>query len=166
MDIFEFAMKKEKYAEDYYIELSKKTGNEGLRNILKMLAGEERKHLHVVQQMQKESPQTVTETDVLKDAREAFERMRTSTENFNLDVEELQLYEKARDIEKDSRQFYSEKAEQATEARHKEIFTKLANEEKKHQLLLERICDFVAKPQWFLENAEMYRFDDYAQGTL
>jgi rubrerythrin len=37
MDIFKFAMEKEKFSEDYYRQLSSKTSNKGLSNILTML---------------------------------------------------------------------------------------------------------------------------------
>jgi rubrerythrin len=166
MDVFKFAMEKEKFSEDYYRRLSKKTSNKGLSNILTMLAQEERKHFNAIQQMQQQRPQQKMDTDVLGNARQVFENMRQSVENFSFDVTEVELYEKARDIEKDSRQFYLEKSNEVTDASHKEIFKKLADEEQKHLVLVQRICDFVARPQWFLENAEMYRFDDYADGVL
>jgi len=44
MDIFEFAMEKEKLARDYYRELAERAPNTGLQSILKMLADEEAKH--------------------------------------------------------------------------------------------------------------------------
>jgi len=166
MDIFQFAMEKEKFAEDYYRQLSRKTSNKGLSNILTMLADEEKKHFRVVQRMQRKTPQTIAETDVLRNAKAIFQKMRESAESFNLDVTELQLYEKARDIEKESRRFYLEKAGEVADASHREIFKKLADEEQKHFALLQGICDFVARPQWFLENAEIYRFDDYVDGVL
>jgi len=166
MDIFKFAMEKEQFSEDYYRQLSKKTSNKGLSNILAMLAEEERKHFNLIQQMQQEAPQTKTDTDVLGNARQIFEKMRQSAENFSFDITELELYEKARDIEKESRQFYLEKSNEVTNASQKELFKRLADEEQKHLALVQSICDFVAKPQWFLENAEMYRFDDYAEGVL
>jgi len=166
MDIFQFAMEMEKTSEDYYRRLSRKTANKGLRNILTMLANEEKKHFKIVQQMKAQSPPTITETDVLGNARLIFKKMRESAESFNPDAAELQLYEKARDIEKKSRQFYLEKAEEVADAPHREIFKKLAAEEQKHLALLQGICDFVARPQWFLENAEIYPFDDYVDGIL
>ena len=167
MDIFKFAMEKEKLSEDYYRQLSNKTNNKGLSNILTMLAEEERKHFYIVKQMQQQQqPETMKDTDVLGNAGQIFEKMRQSTEDFNLDITELELYEKARDIEKQAMQFYLEKSNEVTDASQKEILSKLADEERKHFALLQAICDFVAKPQWFLENAEMYRFDDYADGIL
>ena len=166
MDIFEFAMEMEKTSEDYYRQISQKTANTGLRNILTMLADEEKKHFKIVQRMKQQTPQTITETDVLGNARAIFKKMRESAESFSLDVSELQLYEKARDIEKKSRRFYLEKAEEVADASHREIFKTLAAEEQKHLALLQGICDFVARPQWFLENAEIYHFDDYVDGVL
>lgn len=166
MDIFKFAMEKEKFSEDYYRQLSNKTSNKGLSNILTMLAEEERKHFNLIQQMQRQAPQKKTDTDILGNARQIFEKMRQSVENFSFDITELELYEKARDIEKESRLFYLEKSNEATDASQKEIFKRLANEEQKHLALVQGIYDFVARPQWFLENAEMYHFDDYAEGVL
>jgi rubrerythrin len=166
MDIFKFAMEKEKFSEDYYRQLSKKTSNKGLSNILTMLAEEERKHFNLIRQMQQQVPQTETDTDILGNARQVFEKMRQSAESFSFDITELELYEKARDIEKESRRFYLEKSNEVTDASQKEILERLADEEQKHLALVQGICDFVAKPQWFLENAEMYRFDDYAEGVL
>jgi len=166
MDIFEFAMNKEKLSEEYYRQISRKTNNKGLNHILTMLADEERKHFEIVRQLQEQTPQTATQTNVLGKAQAVFEKMRGATENFDVDVTELELYEKARDIEKQSRQFYLDKADEVADASHQEIFKMLANEEQKHFVILEKICDFVARPQWFIENAEMYHFDDYVDGVL
>lgn len=166
MDIFEFALEKEQYSRDYYEQLKNKTSNTGLSNIFSMLMEEEKKHVEIIKQMRQQTPVTVTETDVLGNARAIFEKMRESAQTFTDDITEIELYEKARDIEKKARQFYLEKAREVTNPSHREIFEKLAAEEQKHFVLLERICDFVAKPQWFLENAEIYHFDDYADGVL
>jgi rubrerythrin len=166
MDIYEFAMDKERFSEEYYRQLSSKTNNKGLSNILAMLADEEHKHFKVIEQMHKQTPTKVTDTDVLGNARLFFEKMRESTGKFNLDISEPELYEKARDIEIESRRFYLEKSNEVTNADQKEIFRKLAAEEQKHLTLVQSICDFVTRPEWFLENAEMYRFDDYADGVL
>jgi len=166
MDIFEFAMQKEKYSENYYRELAGKTGNKGLQNILKMLADEEAKHYKVVQQMRKETPEKITDAKVLVNAKKVFEKMRESTEKFNFDISELQLYEKAKDLEREAKQFYLEKSDEVDNPDQKEIFKKLANQEQKHFIILENICDFVAKPQYFLENAEFHHMEDYVEGVF
>lgn len=131
-----------------------------------MLADEENKHYKIVEKMSRKIPAKVAHTPILSNAKEIFEQMREPTEKFNFDISELELYQKARDIETESRNFYLEKSEQVKDAGQKEIFQKLADVEQKHFILLDKICDFVARPLWFLENAEMYRFDDYAEGIL
>ena len=166
MDIFAFAIEKEKLSEDNYHLLADKTSNKGLQNIFTMLAAEEKKHIQIVQDMQKNSSVTVAETPVLDDAQKIFESMRQAAEHFNFDVDEGQLYQKAAQIETESEMYYRKKAKQVTNPQHRDIFLKLAEEEHKHFLLLESICTFVEKSKWFLEDAEMDHFDDYAEGTL
>jgi rubrerythrin len=89
MDIFEFAMDKEKFSEDYYRELAEKTNNPGLKNICTMLAEEEAKHYHIVRKMQNEAVDHITDIHVLGNSQKIFESMRQSTEKFDLDVSEL-----------------------------------------------------------------------------
>jgi rubrerythrin len=166
MDIFEFAMQKEKYSENYYRELAGKTSIKGFKNICNMLADEEAKHYKIVQQMRKETPEKITDTKVLANTKKVFEKMRESTEKFNFDISELQLYEKAKNIEQEVKQFYLEKADEVDNPNQKKIFKKLANEEQKHFIILENICDFLAKPQYFLENAEFHHMEDYVEGVF
>ena len=166
MNIFEFAMEKEKFSETYYRQLAGQTSDTGLKNICNMLADEEGEHYKIVEQMSRNISAEVAEAPVLHHAKEIFEKMRDSAEKFNFNISELELYQKARDIEEESRMFYLDKSEEVDDAAQKRIFQKLADEEQKHFILLDKICDFVSRPQWFLENAEMYRFDDYANGIL
>ena len=166
MDIFRFAMEKEKLSEDYYRKLAEKTNNKGLRNICLMLAEEEARHYMIVQQMSIKTKIKVSESTILDNARKVFDKIRGSAEKFNFDISEVELYKKARDIETESRKFYLEKSEQVEDSGQKDILKRLAGEEQKHFILLDKICVFVERPEWFLENAEMYRFDDYAEGVL
>lgn len=166
MEIFEFAMEKERFSEDYYRRLSSKTANPGLSNICKMLADEESKHRETVDRMSRELPADVAQSPLLVDAKKIFQDMKESVERFNMDVGELELYRKAREIEEDSRRFYLEQAERTDRIEHRRIFEKLAGEEQKHFIVLDNICDFVATPETYLENAEFYHFDDYVEGTF
>ncbi len=70
MDIFEFAMEKEKYAEQYYRQLAEKVDHTGLKSILAMLADEEAKHFQTVQQMKASASPSIAETPVLQKAKE------------------------------------------------------------------------------------------------
>ena len=172
MDIFQFAMEKERYSEQYYRDLARRTNHTGLRNILTMLAGEEVKHYHIVEQMKAESlavnhgavDREVTDTPVLANAKAIFEKMRGSMDRFDFNVSEVELYQKACDIEEQSRDFYLEKAEESDNPAHQALFRKLAEEENKHWFIVEGIRSFVARPQTYLENAEFNHIDDYVGG--
>jgi rubrerythrin len=166
MDIFEFAMEKEKFSEEYYRDLANRAGHVGLKNILTMLADEEAKHYQTIERMRTEIPEKVTDVPVLKRAREVFEKMRTSPKKFDFLVSEAELYRKACQIEEQSRKFYLERAEEARDPGQKRVFQMLAQEEDKHLVLMENLYSFVSQPESFLENAEMYHFDDYVEGVL
>ena len=160
MNIFEFAMEKEKYSEDYYRRLADKTNNKGLETIFNMLADEEAKHYKIVSDMKEDVAPDLADTTVLSDAKDVFTKMRESAQKFSFDISQTELYKKAQDIEKQSQNFYLEKAKEAEETQ-KEIFLRLAEEEKKHYFLLENIIDFVSRPQTWLENAEWHHLDEY-----
>jgi rubrerythrin len=131
-----------------------------------MLADEEAKHYRTVERMRTETPEKVTDTPILDRAREVFEKMRVSPRKFDFRLSEAELYRKACQIEEQSKKFYLEQAEAAQDPGQERVFRMLAQEEDKHLFLMENIYSFVSKPESFLENAEMYHFDDYVEGVL
>lgn len=160
MDIFEYAMQMEKDGEDYYRQLAQQTENKGLKTILTILADEEVKHFNTVKKMKTEKPQMV-ETTILSSAKNIFVQLKESDEKFGSDIEQKELYVKAQDIEKKSQDFYLEKANEVKGEYQKDIFLKLAEEEKKHYFLLENIIEFISRPETWLENAEFNHLDEY-----
>ena len=161
MDILDFAIGKEKLNEQYYHDLAEKTDNVGLANIFKMLAEEELKHRHAIELMKQDIPHEIAETLLLEDAVKIFEKMRGNVDTFDFDVAEIDLYCQARDFEKWSVDFYMERSKETQDTWHEAIFLKLANEEKKHLALLQSICDFVAMPENYLENAEFTHLEQF-----
>jgi rubrerythrin len=161
MDIFEFAVRKEKFSEDFYRDLAGRTRNKGLRTIFDMLAGEEAHHRQVIERIKAKIPAKLTETNVLSNAVDVFERMKKGIDKFAFTATDLEAYKKARDMERQSRDFYLQKADELEDNCQKGVFTKLADEEKKHLLLLENIIEFVSRPQQWLENAEFFHLDEY-----
>jgi rubrerythrin len=160
MDILTFAMKMEKDGEAFYRSMAKKTSNSGLVNILEMLAEEEVKHYEAIRAMQAGGA-TLAQTDLLGRAKNIFERIRDFGESVNADAEQIQLYRQAMDIEKQSEDFYLDKADQVKETSHKELFLKLAAEEGEHYFLLENVIAFISRPKSWLENAEFNHLEEY-----
>lgn len=160
MDIFEYAMQMEKDGENYYRRLVQATDNKSVKTIFTMLADEEVKHFNIIEDAKSQTPQQVRESTILHDTKNIFTELQQAAEQWNLDDEQKELYKKARDIEEKSRKFYLEKA-QLVPAEQKQIFLKLAEEERKHYLLLENILQLVSRPESWLENAEFYHSEEY-----
>ncbi|MBW7991269.1 MAG: ferritin family protein [Planctomycetes bacterium] len=158
-NIFEYAMQMEKDGEDYYRQLAQKTGNNGMKTILTMLADEEVKHYNTIEKIKTEKTQ-IAESEILTDAKNVFVQIKESGDSFDFDIDEADLYKKARNIEKKGRDFYTEKANEVTEEYQKELFLKLADEEQKHYILLDNIIEFVSQPEQWLENAEFFHLED------
>lgn len=160
MNIFEYAMQMEIDGENYYRELADKTANQGLKTILTMLADDEVKHYRAVKEAQTAEPE-MAETSALTDSMNVFVEMREAGGVIDPAVDQVALYEKARDIEQRSEDFYREKAQEVENEYHRGLFLKLAEEERKHCFLLDNIVEFVSRPQTWLENAEFCHLDDY-----
>jgi rubrerythrin len=160
MNIYEYAMQMEKDGENYYRQLAQKTGNKGLKTILTMLADEEVMHYNVIENMKTSQP-TLAETALLTDAKNVFVQLQNTSESFDSDLGQIELYKKAQDIEKKSQDFYQEKAGEAEDEYQKGLFLRLANEEKKHYFLLENIIEFVSRPEQWLEDAEFNHLEEY-----
>jgi len=159
-NIFSYAMQMEKDGEDYYRQLARQTSNAGMRTILEMLAAEEASHYGAIEKMRSARPE-MAETTILLDAKNIFVQIKESGETFDSNLGQIELYKKAQDIEQRSREFYLENANEVEEEYQKEIFLRLAKEEKKHCLLLENIVQFVSRPETWLENAEFFHLEDY-----
>jgi rubrerythrin len=161
MKLFDFAMQMEKDGEAYYRELAAKCNIAGLKKILNMLAGDEVGHYNVLKKLKEGAPADILESEVLENARNVFVEIKETEKSFNLAGSEIELYQKAIEIEKKSEDFYREKAAEVDAQAVKDILLKLAGDEKKHQFLLKNTCDFLARPQTWVENAEFHHLEEY-----
>ncbi len=160
VDIYKSALEKEKAAEHFYRDLSEKTINKGLKSIFSLLADQESKHRKAIEQLEA-GQQEPLETGASGDISKLFEDIIQSKDFDNLGIDQIELYKKAQDIEKKSRDFYLEKAEQAKIPIQKKAFLNLAEEERKHFFLLDNIIEFVSRPYNWLENAEFFHLEEY-----
>ena len=162
MNIYVYAKKMEKEGENFYKELAEKTNNPGLKKILTFLVKEEVKHYNVLAKMSENDPNPfMPEETVFDDAKTIFSEMKDTLNLDDFEKSELSFYEKAREIEKKSYDFYTQKAGETTHERHKHLFHSIASEEKKHMQIIEGIIEFVSNPSQWLENAEWNNIGKY-----
>ena len=162
MNVLDYAMQMEQDGETYYRDLAKKSNNVGFTNILNMLADDEVKHYNAFKDLKENKSKVMPESTILANSRNIFAQMKEKKEtlaDFNLSQKDL--YQKALDMEKKSKDFYEEKAAAVTNPAEKEILKKIALEEKKHFILLEGLIDFITRRETWLENAEFTHLEAY-----
>jgi rubrerythrin len=161
MTIYEFGMQMEKDGEMYYRELARKTKDVGLRNILNLLAEDEVKHYSTLESFLKEEKSDFIDSGVLQGAKTIFQQFKDPAGEWHLEEDQVDLYEKAQGLEQQSADFYLSKANEVSDPHQKEVFLKLAEEEKKHFFLLENMIAFISRPKSWMENAEFNHLDEY-----
>lgn len=160
MDILEFAMQMELDGRNFYLGLADKAEDEGIRQILEMLAGDEMKHYTILEELKVKEPKMI-DTEILSSAKNVFKEMKNKGEEKTFPAAQIDLYKKAREIEQKSRNFYLDKAKEVKKEYEKDLFNRLAEEEMKHYVLMDNIIGYVSKPKTWLENAEWYHLDEY-----
>jgi len=161
MNIFDYAMKMEKDGENYYRELSKKVKNKGLKKIFNMLAEDEVKHYNTFKDMKEDVDSEMSDTKILNDSKNIFEKMKDEGDNFDFEDEHKNQYKKALEIEERSINFYNEKSKEVESEFQKNMFKKIAEEERKHYNLVYNIVEFVSRPDQWLDDAEWYHLEEY-----
>ena len=162
MNIYQYAMKLEKDSENYYNRLMSKTNDVGLQTILKMLADEEVRHFNIVKKMMKtDTYPEFAETDILKNAKSIFLKIKGKKLVFNFDLVQTDFYRKAQEFEEKSHKHYLEMSKKVEGEAQKNLLLKLAEEEKKHMFLLENLVEFVSRPETWIEDAEFNHLDEY-----
>lgn len=161
MDILEFAMKMEKDGEQYYRELAQNAVNTGFKNIFTMLANAEKVHYEIFRKMRDNEKVEVPGSKLLSEVRNIFEKMKEEGKEAEVLTTQTELYDKAREIERNSMNFYLRQADLASDPNQKEIFTRVAGEEKRHFFIMEEIINFVSRTDTWLENPEWYHIEEY-----
>jgi rubrerythrin len=163
MQVFDFAMQMEKDGEAFYRDLAGKTEDTGLKGILDKLAGAEVKHYETLRQIKESRAADMADGQLRQDAKNIFRAMMDEGRTLDLGSTELGLYRQAREIEQKSYDFYTREAEALESPKARELFYRIADEEKLHVDLIGSIIEFVERPEpgnW-LENAEWYHSDEY-----
>jgi len=160
MDIFEFAMQMEKDGEEYYRDLAGKMKNDGVKRILNMLADDEVKHYNIVSAMRKGAPE-MPDSPVLKNSKNVFEQIKENRINLEFEDSHRDALKKALEVEERSESFYREKEDEVDNDAHKQLFKKLADEERRHVHLIDHMIEFMMKPETWLDDAEFSNLEEY-----
>jgi rubrerythrin len=151
MDIFEYAMNVEKDGEALYRELATDAPNTELWQIFEWLADAELRHYQIFKRMEDEKRVVVQETPLLQDVVNIFEQIKIDEKE--IETMPANAYRKAKEIEEKMITFYLAKAAETDDPNEKAIFTKVADEEKRHAHVLENLINFANNPEvWIKED--------------
>lgn len=162
MEFFKFALEMEEKTIENYRSLAEKCqSHEGVKNILLMLADDHERHTETLQEIQSSSSVKMEDTEAFREARRVFSNMQKDKNPFSCDIDQVRLYEDARELVLKKVQFYSDVAEKMDTEESRAIIAKIAEEEKKQASVLENIIEMVRRPETWLEDAEFHHLDEY-----
>ena len=160
MNIFDYAMQMEKEGEVLYKSFAKNSPQKGLATIFTGLAEQEHKHYKTFKKMKNSEEFESIDTNFLDDVKGVFTEWKKEKNKFNFNISQADLYRKALDIEKKSIDFYLEKSKEVNGDKQKQVFEKIANEEKSHYEIMENIIEFITKPERWVEHAEFSKIGE------
>ncbi|CCU84520.1 MULTISPECIES: ferritin family protein [Mesotoga] len=164
MNAIDYALKLEKDGEAYYTKQAQCSEDIQLKKLFEMLANDEQRHYEIISGF-KDKNYNYKGTYTFKTTRNMFSEMLNDKKCFEIDATNLEAYEHAVEMEKESVKLYLDQAKQTSEPSEKEILLKLAAEENKHQIILENLMDFVRKGLDWTESPEFSHLEEWDKFT-
>ena len=164
MNVFEFAMQMETDGRAFYLEQSEKVESPWLKKILVELADDELKHYNIFKAMKEGKTAEYKEaeqTKIIPTLKNVFETLKAENKDYAFPADSKKIWEEALEIEKKSEEFYRDKAGEVEGESQKHILNKIADEEHKHWVTLQKVIRFLDRPDHWLEDAEWSNLEDY-----
>lgn len=162
MDFFETAIDLEESMIRNYKDLAERCNtHEGVRNMLLMLAADQEKHHEIFSGFKERKASMVESAKVFKHARTLFEDMQDNRDTFSCDMDQLKMYEQARDLLVKKREFYTQALDRFTSSEDRSLLEKIIDEENRQTIVLENIIEMVNRPNSWIEDAEFNHLDEY-----
>lgn len=160
MNAIDYALKMELDGKAFYEDESARTGDFRVKQIFNMLARDEQRHYDIINEFKK-SVYNYKSTDTFKTTKNIFSDMLNKKQTFKVEIDVFDVYKQAIDMEKKSVELYTNEAIKAKTSDEKTILLKLAEEEKKHQVILENLMEFIRKGDEWVESAEFTHLDEF-----
>ncbi|GFO55032.1 ferritin [Geomonas sp. Red276] len=162
MDVFDCAIKMEKEARGYYLELASNAANEELKNLFSMLAQAEQEHHDALVRVKGShaAPHKLRFT-ALDQAECLFKpllekRGLVAQLHSDPDAYRLVVGQEERGV-----RFYEELAARTEDEDARQVLLEIAREERKHLSIVENIYAFVESPKTFLAWGEFSNLKEY-----
>jgi rubrerythrin len=159
MDLFEVAIKLEQDGAAFYLDLAKRAPNDGFATIFKRLAEDEKKHESYFRSLKERSAIVSVDSSVIELAKDVFRAFDPDT--FEMEEDQIPLYEEALAIEKRSIDLYRSQLEQLEFEAEKKALNMIIAEEQRHYAVIEELIKLVSRPHRWVEDAEFGIREEY-----
>jgi len=161
-NIIETAIEIENTGYEYFRSLIDKCSyNEGVKNILIMLAGEQKRQLDSLQSWLDAGKPDFSNSDFFSASRSIFHELKARIDEFSCEIDHLALYRFAQDIQKRALSSYEEALQKFAGSELSGFLNQLITQKKKQLILLDNIIDLLLRPEQWVESPEFGRLDDY-----
>ena len=162
MNFIETALELEKRAIQMFRDLAGQcASNEGIKNILNMLADDQEKHKQAFTEMLESSCGEKMSAQIFSRVKGLFERMQEDKKTFSCDLDQLNLYKQARDLVLKKQSLYTDMADSVDCPGDREVLRTIADQERRQSIVLDNIIEMVNRPNSWLEDAEFNHLDEY-----
>jgi len=161
MTVFEYAKKMELDGKAMYEAEIPKTGNKGVKTILRMLADAEQNHYDIFDAMEKKMPPETLKPVPFAEVKNIFQAMQEKGDYLDIKASQAEFYEKALGIEEKSEEYYRNEAKKTSDKTMKEQLLSIADEEHRHVKLMSAMYHMVNRPKEWLANAEWTHIEEY-----
>jgi|UniRef100_A0A7V3VSK4 rubrerythrin len=164
MNAIDYALKMELDGKALYEQQAKNSTDPRLKQLFSMLARDEQRHYEIIEGFKKSS-YDYKGTDTFKTTKNMFSEMLDKKQTFKVETNVFDAYRQAIEMEKKSVELYLSESTKSKNAQEKSVLLKLAEEEKKHQTILENLTEFVRKGEEWVESAEFTHLDEFDKFT-
>lgn len=160
---YDLALELELEGKQYYLSQAAATNDLELIKLFHMLADDEQKHYDIVKTLKEKNPKSSVYVSAksVTEAKKIFADKVGAGFIFKAEVNRLEAYEHAINQEIESYKLYKNLAEQAETDEEKQLFNRLAKEERGHQIILENLLVLIRRPYDWVESAEFGRMEEY-----
>ena len=152
---YDLALELELEGKQYYLSQAfAATNDPELIKLFQMLADDEQKHYDLVKQMKEQNPESgvhVSSQSVAQAKSIFADKVKSGYTFQGAEANRLEAYEHAIQQEIETYKLYHDPAKQAETDEAKQLFNRLAKEEKGHQIILENLLVLIRRPYDWVE---------------
>ena len=152
MNAIEIAKKMETDAIRFYTEAAGKTSHPAGKKMFETIAGDEKRHLEIVNSMLKGMDIRIDDVHPMENIRTVFETMKGDLlKQVEATADELEAFKIAMKMEKEGIDFYNKMLKESRTEKEKNLFKKLIGEEEQHYKIFANTYDFLHDTgNWFM----------------